>query len=149
MEIRSYTIDDKIAVIQLIRENTPQYFNFDEEKDFEFYLDNYVEEYFVICQNFEILGCGGINYFPKQRLARLSWDIIKASAHGNGMGRKLVNHRIKLLQRNHDIDQIVVRTSQHTYKFYQKMGFELTKVEKDYWALNLDLYQMEQPNLHL
>ena len=112
MEIRSYTIDDKIAVIQLIRENTPQYFNFDEEKDFEFYLDNYVEEYFVICQNFEILGCGGINYFPKQRLARLSWDIIKASAHGNGMGRKLVNHRIKLLQRNHDIDQIVVRTSQ-------------------------------------
>jgi ribosomal protein S18 acetylase RimI-like enzyme len=38
---------------------------------------------------------------------------------------------------------IIVRTSQLAYKFYQKVGFELEKTEKDFWAKGFDLYQMK------
>jgi UDP-N-acetylglucosamine 2-epimerase len=31
-----------------------------------------------------------------------------------------------------DIEKLVVKTSQHTNKFYEKMGFKLLKVGKDY-----------------
>ena len=37
-------------------------------------------------------------------------------------------------------------TSQHAYQFYEKMGFELEKIEKEYWAKNFDLYIMQTRN---
>ena len=144
MEIRPYTIDDKVALLALLRGNTPHFFDPSEEEDFHFYLDNQIEDYFVVIQNFEIVGCGGINYFPDQRIARLSWDIISASSHGKGLGNLLVKHRIQLLKSNPSYERIVVRTSQHAYKFYEKMGFNLTKITVNFWAENLDLYEMDQ-----
>jgi len=48
--------------------------------------------------------------------------------------------------RNPKIDIISVRTSQHAYKFYEKMGFELVKITNDYWAKNFDLYLMQMKN---
>jgi hypothetical protein len=35
-----------------------------------------------------------------------------------------------------------VRTTQLTDQFYAKMGFQLERTEKDFWAKGLDLYQM-------
>ncbi|MHA7057839.1 hypothetical protein ACWGOQ_0011500 [Aquimarina sp. M1] len=34
----------------------------------------------------------------------------------------------------------VVRTSQFASKFYEKMGFALVKIEKDFWVDGFDLY---------
>jgi len=38
---------------------------------------------------------------------------------------------------------MTVRTSQFVYGFYEKHGFELKKVVKNYWAQGFDLYDME------
>ena len=40
------------------------------------------------------------------------------------------------------VKTIIVRTSQLAYQFYGKVGFELEKVEKDFWAAGFDLYLM-------
>jgi N-acetylglutamate synthase-like GNAT family acetyltransferase len=93
-----------------------------------------------------IVGAGGINYEPQSKAAVISWDIIKPTEHGKGIGRKLTQHRIQHINTQPDIEKIIVRTSQHTYEFYKKMGFKLLKVEKDYWADGFDLYWMEQAN---
>jgi ribosomal protein S18 acetylase RimI-like enzyme len=37
----------------------------------------------------------------------------------------------------------MVRTSQHAWRFFEKMGFELQKTEKNFWAPGFDLYQMK------
>lgn len=39
-------------------------------------------------------------------------------------------------------DKIVVRTTQFGFRFYEKVGFQLENVEKDFWAQGFDLYQM-------
>jgi len=58
----------------------------------------------------------------------------------------LIEYRINHLSNNSNVELIVVRTSQLAFKFYEKMGFELEKIEKDYWAKNFDLYQMTMKN---
>jgi ribosomal-protein-alanine N-acetyltransferase len=144
--IRKYSNSDKPKIIELLRKNTPEYFDSSEEKDFENYLDNEVEDYFVYEIDSEIIGAGGINYFTEQKLARISWDMINPNSQGNGIGKKLTQYRINYLNENPKIELIIVRTTQLVYKFYEKMGFKLEKVEKDFWAENFDLYQMQMIN---
>lgn len=145
--IRAYSEKDKIKVIGLLKKNTPKYFDPSEEPELEKYLDNQMEDYFIYAEGSEILGAGGINYFPEEKLARISWDIVEPNAQGKGIGRKLMQYRINQLKENKNIETIIVRTSQHTFKFYEKMGFQLETVEKDFWAKGFHLYQMTMKNI--
>ena len=142
MNIRKYKETDKEAIVHLLKLNTPEFFDPTEEEDLRKYLMEEVEEYFVVEEDNEIIGAGGINYFPQERTARLSWDFVHPYSQGEGIGKKLSEHRIQILKQRKDVDFIVVRTTQLTYGFYEKMGFKLKKVEKDFWALDLDLYYM-------
>lgn len=144
--IRSYTAADKSKVMTLLKQNTPAYFDCSEEKDFNRYLDHEIEDYFVFEQQSEIIGAGGINYFPEKKMARISWDVIAPKSHGQGIGKKLMHYRIRHLNTNPDVELIVVRTTQLVYPFYEKMGFELKHIEKDFWAKNFDLYQLQMTN---
>ena len=144
--IRTYSHQDKPQIIELVKQNTPKYFHPSEEKDLEHYLDHDLEDYFVFEEDSEIIGCGGINYFPDQKLARLSWDIIAPKSQGKGIGKALTQYRIKHLIEHPEIDIISVRTTQLAFRFYEKMGFELETIATDFWAENFDLYQMRMPN---
>ena len=146
IQIRPYILSDKSAVINLLRLNTPTFFAPAEERDFEQYLECELEDYFVVIEKDKIIGCGGINYFPSEKLARISWDMVDSTMHGKGIGKQLVEHRLQLLRKNSEINLIVVRTSQHTFQFYGKMGFEIKQVEKDFWAEGFDLYEMTLNN---
>lgn len=140
--IRPYQPLDQKKLIQLLQLNTPKYFAPSEEKYFINYLENDSAHYFVHEKNNELLGCGGINYFHKASLARIAWDMVHPNHHGKGIGKQLVEFRINEIKKNNTINKIVVRTSQYTFNFYKKMGFELEKIEKDYWAKGFDLYLM-------
>ncbi|MDO6759721.1 GNAT family N-acetyltransferase [Tamlana sp. 2_MG-2023] len=144
--IRKYINKDRHQVIELLRQNTPKYFASSEETDFENYLKNEVEDYFVYEQHSQIIGAGGINYFPTKKTARISWDMIHPNYHGKGIGKALTLYRINHLLENQNIEFIVVRTTQLAFQFYEKLGFKLIRIEKDFWAENFDLYEMKMPN---
>ncbi len=143
--IRPYKTEDKSTLVHILRLNTPEYFDPSEEKDFIEYLNNHLESYFIVEEDNSIVGSGGINYFPEEETARISWDIIHPDYQGKGIGKALTLYRIEEIKRQPNIKQIIVRTTQLVYKFYGKMGFELEKTEKDFWAPGLDLYQMRMP----
>ncbi|MDD2983332.1 MAG: GNAT family N-acetyltransferase [Crocinitomicaceae bacterium] len=146
MLIRKFNSSDKNALLEVLRSNTPKFFALSEEKDFNDYLEREIEDYFVVEEDGKILACGGINYFPKEEKARISWDMVDPKSQGKGIGGNLMEHRIQLLKNTADINFIEVRTSQHTSLFYEKMGFELVLVVKDYWAEGFDLYEMIKLN---
>ncbi|CAL2087178.1 GNAT family N-acetyltransferase [Tenacibaculum sp. 190524A02b] len=144
--IRAYSTTDKSQLIEILRKNIPDFFDYSEEKDFKNYLDNELEDYFVYEENGKIIGSGGINYYTHEKTARISWDIIDPKTQGKGIGKKLTQFRINHINNNIEIDKIIVRTSQLAYKFYEKMGFQLVSIEKDFWAKDFDLYLMEMKN---
>jgi N-acetylglutamate synthase-like GNAT family acetyltransferase len=141
--IRKYTTKDKKKVIDLLKLNTPEFFDPSEENDFNAYLDCEIEDYFVFEDNATIVGCGGINYFPDEKLARISWDMIHPNYQGKGVGKALTQYRIDHIKAFSTIECIEVRTSQFASDFYGKMGFVLESIEKDYWAKDYDLYLMK------
>ncbi|WP_276498737.1 GNAT family N-acetyltransferase [Pontibacter litorisediminis] len=143
--IRPYTPTDKEQLLALLRLNTPTYFAEAEENDFAEYLDKYREDYFVVEEKGEIIGAGGINYFPKEGLARISWDMIHPAHQGKGIGKQLLQHRLRVIMGKSGIHLVIVRTTQLVYAFYQKQGFVLEKTEKDFWATGFDLYQLRLP----
>ncbi len=140
--IRPYTNKDKKELLKILKLNIPQYFDKEEANDFVIYLDKEVEDYFVLEDNGRIIGSGGINYFLNDATARISWDIVHPDFQGKGIGKKLLLYRIEQIKKKENINLIIVRTSQLVYKFYQKVGFELEKIEKDFWAKDFDLYLM-------
>lgn len=141
--IRPFQPSDKVKLLKLLRLNTPAYFAPSEESDFIHYLEKEVEDYYVAEENGTIIGCGGINYLENGTVARISWDIIHPDYQGKGIGKKLTAFRIAEIKKNPTVRSIVVRTSQLAYQFYEKMGFKLERIEKDFWAAGFDLYQME------
>jgi ribosomal-protein-alanine N-acetyltransferase len=140
--IEQYTPAHREAVIALLRLNTPDYFAPAEEADFIHYLAHEIEEYFIVRWNGNIMGCGGINFKEDGKTGVISWDMIHPEMHGKGLGGALTQYRIRRLLDVHHVEEIIVRTTQLSYRFYEKQGFRLQEVAKDYWAPGYDLYRM-------
>jgi N-acetylglutamate synthase-like GNAT family acetyltransferase len=142
IQIREYHPNDHDQLIQLMKLNIPHYFDDSELSEFSFYLKEEIEDYFVVEADAKIVGCGGINYEAEQYRAVISWDMIHPSFQGKGIGKALLDHRIARVKSQAHLTELLVRTSQHTWVFYRKSGFELMFVKKDFWAKDIDLYQM-------
>ena len=140
--IRAYKQEDKPAILDLLRRNTPQYFSPEEEADLVHYLDHELDHYYVLEYDGILVGCGGINRVDEGATGRISWDILHPDYQGKGLGSILLRHRIQILKGLPGVKTITVRTSQLVYQFYEKNGFELAEVVKDYWAPGYDMYFM-------
>jgi len=146
-KIRDYKRQDKNAVLDLLRLNTPHYFAVEEEKDLVYFLENEIEYYFVLECNEKIAGCGGFNFSGDHTTGKISWDIFHPDYQGRSFGSKLLHYRIEKLKEFTELESITVRTTQLVYKFYEKNGFELLEIAENYWAPGFHLYKMRYKEL--
>lgn len=138
--IEEYNDKDREELLKIFRLNVPDYFAAEEEQDLIMFLDNYADNFYVCKNDGVISGYGGHNM--KDDLGILSWYIVHPGYQKKGIGRLLVDYNIAELKRK-GYKRIRVRTSQFTDKFYEKFGFALMRIEKDFWAKGIDLYEME------
>lgn len=142
LHIRDYQSSDKAMLLELLKLNIPKYFAESELNDLAYYLENEIETYFVAEIAGKIIGAGGINFEDSYKTAKISWDFIHPKLQKQGIGQKLLKHRIDFLNEMESIEKITVRTSQFAYLFYEKQGFIVTDIVEDYWAPGFDLYNM-------
>ncbi|MFT2010256.1 GNAT family N-acetyltransferase [Pontibacter sp. 13R65] len=140
--IRPYETKDRESLVALLQLNIPEFFDASEVEDFVVYLEQDAQNYFVLEEAGRIIGSGGYNWFDGGATARISWDIIHPDFQGKGLGKTLTIFRINEIKKNPVVRLVVVRTSQLVFLFYQKLGFKLEKIEKDFWAKGFDLYQL-------
>jgi ribosomal-protein-alanine N-acetyltransferase len=149
MTIRSYTAADRERVLEILRLNTPEFFDPRERADLEAYLADHAGTYFVVEVEGTVVGSGGYHCSPGGEVGRISWDLFDPAAKGRGHGRALVSMCLDALKSQPGVRTIIVRTSQHAFRFYEKMGFMLTGTTKDYWGVGLDLYEMSLREMSL
>ncbi|EZH73981.1 hypothetical protein ATO12_13955 [Aquimarina atlantica] len=122
--------------------NVPEYFAEKEWEDLTGYLKTHGKTYFVVKKENKVIGCGGYHK-SDDTTARLSWDFIHPDFKGKGIGRKMILHCLEEIEKNVDIHNIEVWTSQHAYQFYAKFGLKTYHIEEHYWGKDLHLYKMK------
>ncbi len=141
MKIRKYSLKDMPACMAIFNSNCPKYFALHELKSFENWLTN-AQNYYVIEENNQIIGCGGYDVNDKENKVALSWGMIHKDFHKKGFGRKSIEYRLELIKKLKKDFTIVLDTSQHTHKFYEKLGFKVDKITKNHYGKGLDRYDM-------
>lgn len=140
MEIRPYSQADRAACLAVFDSNVPRFFAPGERGDFERFLEALATPYFVMEHDGAIVGCGG--YALGAEAATLTWGLIQASLHRNGLGRFLLMYRLREIGKAGAAAVVRLSTSQHSAGFFEKQGFRAGAIEKDGYGAGLDRIEM-------
>jgi len=156
MTIRPYSPADRAACLAIFEGNMPRYFVPEELPGFARWLDaqdagrlaypeSLAEPYFVVENDGQVVACGGLGVLLDQPLLTMAWGMVRHDLHGQGIGRALLRHRLQLAETAYPSYAVVLDTSQHTYPFFEKLGFQVTKITPDGYGPGLHRYDMQRP----
>lgn len=128
--------------IEIIHSNIPKYIFPDEHLDYENYLLRKDKAYFVLFNDFNLVACGGYGVNRAQTRACLSWGLVHGSHHNQGYGSYLLGYRLNEIKNKYNDIEIHLDTSQHTYNFFEKFGFNVKQILKNGYGEGLDRYDM-------
>lgn len=151
--IRLYKANDRQACLQIFRSNTPTYFAEDELCDFENWLNGQdhgtlaykttqTEKFYIMLIDDAIVACGGF-YIPRnENRGNMVWGMVDSVYHKKGFGKILLEFRIHSIKSDNPDVCISLDTTQHSFSFFEKQGFNLTKITHNYYGKGLDRYDM-------
>ncbi len=142
MNIRHYTQKDFEDCISIFRSNMPDFLDPSEEEEFTQYLRDEPETYFVMFDSNKVKACGGYYVDEKKGIAGLSWGMVHRQFHKIGFGKQLVEFRLQKLHTDFPGVDVLLNTSQHTYRFFERFGFEVENITPDGYGVGLDRYDM-------
>lgn len=153
LSFRPYVATDFEACLAIFDSNTPPYFDAEERAPFASWLEkiglgklaysNTDFEYYEVAElDGQIVACAGFYIVHKEKVARMAWGMVDRAHHGKGVGSAHLKRRIQLMQEQYAGYQIDLGTSQHTYNFYAKLGFEVTTIIPNGYGEGIDRYDM-------
>jgi RimJ/RimL family protein N-acetyltransferase len=123
MYLRPYTAADKEACLSLLDSNTPMFFAPHERDEFDTFLDNPGDRYWVAEDEAGVIvGCSGYWIIRDTPVAVITWTMTARRWHGRGVGRRLLLTCLHHLCRIPAIQAVRLETSQHVTGFYEKVG---------------------------
>ena len=151
MNIRSYLPSDRAACIALFKSNMPKFFDPVELPLYEGWLDaldkgekvfddNRAEHYFVAEKDGKIVACGGLCIRAEKDFASMAWGVVDNSLHRQGIGREFLEFRIKTVEELYPGFELELDTTQHSYTFFEKMGFRVIKITANSYAPGMHRY---------
>ncbi len=158
MRIRNFQKTDFQGCIDIFSSNCPKYFDEKELNFFNKYLEarsqhvifnpiqSEADYYFVAEEKNKIFGCGGFYKIKDANQVQFAWGMILNSFHNKGLGTLLTNYRLENIKTLYPEAKITLGTSQFTYPFFEKKGFQITNFYPDGYGEGLDRYDMEYIN---
>lgn len=153
MRIRQYEINDRKQCLEIFKSNMPLFFAPSELLDLEFWLNGQDERrlaykqtefecFYVVELDSKVVACGGYYVPIAEQRANMVWGMVHNEEHRKGFGRKLMEFRIQQIQELYPNYLISLDTTQHSFQFFEKIGFATTKITHDFYSTGLDRYDM-------
>ncbi|MBT3606107.1 MAG: GNAT family N-acetyltransferase [Candidatus Latescibacteria bacterium] len=144
IHLRPYAEQDRAVCVAMFEGNTPRFFSMSELPEFEQFLTDLPHPFWVIeNEDQEIIGCGGVTFVADKSSAGLCWGMISNDMHRQGLGRFLLLVRLAYIGQQAPHCLVTNDTNQYTCGFFERMGFHVTKVTHDHYALDIHRYDME------
>src|SRR6218665_1970110 len=151
--IRNYPASDREACLHLFDCKTPLFFDPSEREGLVNWLNakdegrlaygsNLAEPFYVLEQQGRVVGCAGF-YIPEhEKQAIMVWGMVDNTLHKKGLGRQLLEYRIGIVKQHYPDCAVHLDTTQHSYGFFERLGFGVTKITADYYGPGLSRYDM-------
>lgn len=150
LTIRPYQARDHAGCMRAFEGNRPRFFASHEQVEFQTLLNDLSESIeqdqvfdFVVEYENQIAACAGF-YLPpdEDSPAGLVWGMVAKEFHRKGFGKQLLDFRLKKIQELRPGAAVVLDTTQFSFAFFQKSGFRVTGIIKDFYDIGLDRYDM-------
>ena len=128
--------------LSILESNTPEFIDTTEKSLFINFLSRKEIVYFILFESRVLVACGGYGYDNQKDSVVLSWGLVHNQFHKMGFGTHLLQYRLKHIMKNYPNTNIVLDTSQKTYKFYERFNFKVDKITRDFYGKGLDRYDM-------
>jgi ribosomal-protein-alanine N-acetyltransferase len=150
LAIRAYQTSDKQACLEAFESNVPKYFTQAEIADYDKFLEmipikveaNKTFYYVVVFEN-EVIGSGGFGDKDNSDIITLAWGLIHQNFHKKGYGKVLLDYRLEQIKEKFPNQPVYIDTTQYSYGFFEKYGFETTKISNDFYEKGLHRYDMK------
>ncbi len=145
--IRKFNHADESSCMDAFKSNVPTFFTEEEVKDFETFFRRMESghdkaHYYVVVFDQKVIGCGGFGDKENNGIFSLAWGFIHKDFHKKGLGKKLLVHRLALIKQLNPEAVIVIDTTQHSFGFFEKQGFRITKITEDFYTKGMHRYDM-------
>jgi predicted GNAT family N-acyltransferase len=150
LAIRTYQISDKQACLEAFESNVPKYFTQAEIADYDKFLEMILIKveanktfYYVVVFGNEVIGCGGFGDKDNSEIITLAWGLIHQNFHKKGFGKELLVYRLRQIKEEFPNHNVYIDTTQYSFGFFEKFGFETTKITHDFYEMGLHRYDMQ------
>jgi hypothetical protein len=141
MRCRRYRPGDRHSCAGLFDSNIPDSFAPHEREPFLSFLDGGAGTYLVVEDHVgTVIGCGGIA--QRGPAVDLCWGIVGRRYHRRGVGRFLLRVRLAMAASIAGVTEVQMNTSHETAPFFEREGFETTKVTPDFFRVGLHKHDM-------
>ena len=141
LEFRNYKVSNYEECLELFEANCPAYFAVEEREDYREFLKSINDQYFLGYVNGSLICCFGITHHSKG-LSSLSWIMVHPSQHKKGYGHQMMSHFFDNIQ-DQSLGKVLIATSQHATKFFEKYGAEQLEFTEDGWGKGMHKIDME------
>jgi N-acetylglutamate synthase-like GNAT family acetyltransferase len=142
MKIRSYSVRDRDACLEILAGNTPGFFVPKDCETLTGFLSDLPGPYFVTEADGMIVACGGWA-LDTEGVADLTWGMVRRSLHRRGIGRHLLQYRLQSIRENTHAKVVRVRTAQLVQEFFARQGFITVEVAPNGFGPGLDRVTMD------
>jgi len=146
MEIIDFNVNNLDDLVSIMQSNIPIYFAEHEVSEFKsFFTDNQESyKYWIATKDNKVVAGAGIAYNEKLTEGYLCWGMVQNELRCQGIGTVLTKMRIEDAKKTLGVGgKIICKTTQHSYTYYQKMGFKLLFTVDNHWTEGMHLYEME------
>ena len=144
MLFRLYRPQDQAACLEIFDSNCSAYFDVAERGDFEGFLQGQRHAYAVFESDGDaIIACGGYSRTHLPAYAHLRWGMVHRAHQGQGIGRQLLQKRLRELSNDRSVTLVKAFTSTQAKGFYERAGFVLQSILPGALGHGFDLCELD------
>jgi len=152
MNIRNYLPSDEQRVREILVSNIPKFFVMEDMKMLDTWLSAQnagvvayppaTADYFFVLQATNVIGCAGFYVLDNEKRVPLTWGMVDDAYHNNGYGKLLFQYRVNEIKKLYPDYRITLGTSQHTFRFFEKLEMKVESITPNGYGNNFDKYFM-------